>query len=211
MRKRFRDRETWLAGRGVGIGASEAACAIGESPFMTPVKLWRLKTGIDEAPDLSSNPAVERGNRMEGAIRNLFAANHPEYKVEYNQFDIIFQKQRPWLFATLDGELVSKSNERGILEIKTAEPKGKSGWAVWNNGSIPQHYYIQILHQMLATGFDYAILCGLLYKQDGDMELVEREFLRTECQSDMEWLLAEETKFWKHVTDGTMPPMPINI
>ena len=64
------------------------------------------------------------------------------------------------IFATLDGDLTEKDNGRkGILEIKTTEIKRQSQWKEWSGTpAIPQHYYVQVLHQLLATGYDFAIV-----------------------------------------------------
>ena len=114
VREEFHDRESWLEGRQrIGIGASEAAAVCGISSWMTPVELWKIKTGQKKPKDLSGNPAPERGHRLEPAVREIFAAQHPELTVDYHEFDILHQEERPWLFATLDGELLKENRERG--------------------------------------------------------------------------------------------------
>ena len=105
VRLTFPDRPQWLAGRGRGIGGSEAAAAIGRSPWKTALTLWKEKTGAQAAPDLGGNEAVELGRRMEPAIRDFFMAQYPGYELYYGAYDILYQSDRPWLFATLDGEL----------------------------------------------------------------------------------------------------------
>ena len=85
----YPDRASWLAGRTEqGIGASECAAAVGRSPWMTQAELWQIKTGQKESKDLSDNDAVERGNRMEDAIRYFYACAHPEYTIEYHPYDL---------------------------------------------------------------------------------------------------------------------------
>lgn len=237
----FENREEWLAGRLRGIGGSEAAAACGMSPWMTPMELWRLKCGAEKPKDLSDNAAVQQGVRMEPALRSFFQATHPELRVDYHQFDILYQSDRPWLFATLDGEieddrlvdtkpgtmrLVNKTTgetvlgswegkisviKHGILEIKTATPNGKAGWAKWADGAMPQNYYIQILHQLLATGYDFAYLFAALYSMNGDITLREYEIQRADVESDLKWLLDKETEFWRHCEDGTLPSMPLTL
>lgn len=202
-------REDWLRMRGIGIGASEAAAAIGLSPWQTPLELWRLKSGVSEPKDLSGNPAVEQGNRMEPLLRAFYIGTHPEYQLEYHPYDMIYQDDRPWLFATLDGELIGENGSRGILEIKTATPNGKAGWEKWANGNMPQNYYIQTLHQMLATGYDFVRLFAALYSMKGDITLREFEIEREDAEEDMQWLLEQETEFWRKVENGIMPAMPL--
>ena len=165
-RLHFENREDWLEGRMQGIGASEAAAVVGVSPWMTPL-------------ELSGSVAVSRGVRMEPVLRDLYAAMHPHYTVDYHAYDILYQEDRPWLFATLDGEVTDDQGRRGILEIKTSSPNGKLGWAKWD-GQIPLHYLTQILHQMLATGWDFVDLLASLENMDGDLSIRTYRFERTE-------------------------------
>lgn len=209
VRESFPDRESWLQGRCAGIGASNAASAIGQSKWRSNVKLFRLITGKEKGGELIGNTSVEFGNRAEPVMRELFKLKHPEYTVEYHQYDILSQDNLPWLRATLDGDLWADSPKRfgqnkGILEIKTATLKTKQQWEEWN-GKMPQHYYIQCLHQLLATGWDYVWLFALLM---GNSEWVIREFLinRDDVEDDLAWLLAEEKKFWGYVERNEEPP-----
>ena len=203
------NREEWLAARQIqGIGASEAAAIVGLSPWMSKNELWYIKTGKKIAKDLSGNAAVEQGIRMEGAIRTVFAARHPEFQVEHHAYDILYQTERPWLFATLDGEITESFADSSVkkypLEIKTSTPRGKADWDKWSDGKIPDNYYIQILHQMLATGWEKAYLTAFLYGKE-DIIIREYDFLRKDCEADLNWLLKEETEFYKSVVSGQKP------
>lgn len=204
IRRRFETREEWLEGRGEGIGASDAAAVVGMSPWKSSLALWREKVGKAAPKDLSGSSAVEQGNRLEPALRTLFAAMHPELAVEYHQFDILSQAERPWLFATLDGELTDGEGRRGILEIKTSTPTNAAHWKDWD-GQIPRHYYLQILWQLLSTGWDYVFLFACLFNRDGDATVRTYKFERADCERDLDWLLPKAEVFWKHITDGTMP------
>lgn len=213
MQKRIKcvNREDWLSMRGMGIGASEAAAAVGMSPWQSPIDLWKLKSGVSEPKDLSGNAAVAQGVRMEPAIRDFYAATHPEYQLEYHPYDMIYQDDRPWLFATLDGELTDESGKHGILEIKTATPNGKAGWDKWANGNMPEQYFCQCCHQLLATGYDFVRLFAALYSMNGDITLREYEIERADIEEDMAWLLEQETEFWRKVENGIMPAMPLTL
>lgn len=236
----YPDRASWLAGRAErGIGASEAAAVCGMSPWTTKNELWELKRGIRKAKDISDNAEVQRGVNMEGAVRDFFSALHPEYSIEYHPYDILFQEERPWLFSTLDGEItecgwkgppegtrhiyipaggepVEKPVGRvpfvrhGILEIKTASPNGKASWATWE-GKVPDHYYAQLCHQLLATGYDFAILQAALWTRSGDVILREYRFDRADCEEDSTWVLAQEEEFWESVQTGKRPGAPIRF
>ena len=205
----YNDRESWLAGRGKSIGASEAAAAIGMSPFESPYELWARKTGRVPAKDLSGNSAVEYGNRLEPALRTLFQAEHPEFELDYHQFDVLYQHERPWMTATLDGELIDvEDGTKGILEIKTSSVSKKAQWDAWRD-AIPTHYMCQVCQQLYVTGWDFVVLYAKLKKLNGDSELREYRIERREHEEDIRWLVSEIDKFWELVKTGTPPPITL--
>jgi hypothetical protein len=54
-------REDWLAIRKQGIGASDAAAAVGLNPYQSPLELWMIKTGRDgDMPKLIPTMKVPR-------------------------------------------------------------------------------------------------------------------------------------------------------
>lgn len=211
-RLHFETREEWLAARGRGIGASEAAAAVGDSKFCSRLELWERKTGRLPEADLSGNEAVQRGIRMENALREWFKASHPELEVSHHPYDMLFQPERPWLYATLDGEFTHRESKRtGVVEFKTSTPRGKAGWDEWN-GRVPGGYYDQILHQHLATGETWFYLLAALWTMEGDVIIREYEWDADEgFRADAEWLLDGEELFWGYVQSGQRPPEPIRL
>lgn len=206
-RQRFKDREAWLLGRREhkGIGASEAAGVVGLSNWTSPTRLWREKRGLESPKDLSDNEHVRFGSAAEEHLRALFMLEHPELGLSYHAFDFLFQAERPWLRCTLDGELLERASlERGILEVKTAELISREDRAAWD-GRIPDHYLCQVLHQFLATGFDFAYVYAMLRGPDGRAELRTYYFRKEHYKKDIEWLLEQEEKFWLKVETGAMP------
>lgn len=203
-------REKWLEARKSGIGASEAACIVGLSPYKNNVQLWKEKTGRQEAPDISDNPRVKYGTEAEMHLRALFSLDFPQYKVSYDPFGMIRNNpEMPFAFATLDGELTEiGTGKRGVLEIKTTEINRANQWSEWN-GRIPQHYYVQVCHQLLSTGYDFAVLKAQIKHvgKDGLICLTTRHYLmdRDDLQHDMEWLAEREKSFWSCVESGKMP------
>lgn len=203
--------EEWLKARLAGIGASEASAIIGCNPYMNNQELWRIKTGRKKAPDISSNAHVAYGHAAEAPIRELFALDYPQYEVSYGgAFDMVFNSEYPWLFATLDGRLVERENERrGILEIKTTEILRSMAREKWKDG-IPDNYYAQICHQLLATGWDFAVLHAQLKRVwDGEVKTTRQSYFieRAEVQGDLEYLLEQEINFWDCVTNDREPPL----
>ena len=152
-------RESWLEGRQeLGIGGSDAAAVCGLSPWTSPVELWKIKTGQKKQKDISANAAVERGVRMEPALRELYAAMNPQIRVEHYPYDILAQSERPWLTATLDGELTDENGRHGILEIKTGQTMKKVDYEKWADGNVPIYYLAQTQWQLLATGWGFVDL-----------------------------------------------------
>ena len=206
QRIKSRTRKEWLEKRrATGIGASEASAALGMNPWLSNTELYDVVTGRKEPKDLSGNEMAEFGSKAEQYLRGLFAVQHPEYEVEYHPYDMLYQDERPWLFCTLDGELVGKDGKRGILEIKTASIGKKSQAAEWD-GKIKDTYYIQILSQMLSTGYDFVWVIAMLRRLDGSSELRQYRFDRAECEEDLKYLEDKLDEFYGYVERGEEPP-----
>lgn len=209
---KLNNRDEWLKTRNSqGIGGSEAGTVIGMNKYMNNVELWEMKTGRREAPDLSGNEAVQFGKFAEPHLRELFKQDYPEYSVDYHEFDIHVNDKYPFIFATLDGELTRTDGVKGILEIKTTTIRKHSQWDEWDK-KIPDSYYAQILHQLAATGWQFAILKAYIrYYSDGELKITIRHYTidRREVESDIEWLISEEEKFWQAVKEDRRPPLKL--
>ena len=207
---KINSREEWLKARQAqGIGGSEAGALIGVNKYQTNVDLWELKTGRKEPPDLSNNSAVQFGKFAEPLLRELFKQDYPEYLVDYHEFWLYVNDKYPFIFATLDGELTAPDGSRGILEIKTTTIQNKMQWEQWD-GRVPDSYYVQILHQLAATGWDFAILKAYIrYHVDGEVRISIRHYRieRSEEQNNIDYLIAAEKKFWKQVQNDEKPDL----
>ena len=89
-------RSEWLAKRKSYIGGSEAACIVGMNPYQSNVDLWELKTGRKKAEDISDNPYVRYGTEAEKHLRELFALDYPQYKVEYVEHNMWLNTDYPF-------------------------------------------------------------------------------------------------------------------
>lgn len=205
------NEEEWHKARSQGIGASEASAIVGCNPYMTNVDLWHIKTGRKTAPDISSNAHVAYGHAAEAPLRQLFALDYPEYDVVYGgAFDMVRNPEYPWLFATLDGRLTERSTGRlGVYEGKTTEILRSIAREKWKDG-VPQNYYVQLLHQLLASGWDFARLHAQLKRVwDGEIICTRKTYPieREEVKDDLDYLLEQEIKFWGYVERDEMPPL----
>ena len=199
--KEITNHEDWLAARLNGIGASESSAILGMNPYMSNVDLWKIKTGRKKSKDISSNDHVSYGHKAEAPLRELFSLDYPHLEVTYlGEFDMVFHPKYPFLFATLDGRLLDKSTgKKGVYEGKTTEILRSMQKEKWND-QIPQNYYIQVLHQLIVTGWDFAYLNAQLkriYKGEPRTEVRRYLFERDSLLDDMNYLLEKEVEFWE--------------
>lgn len=205
-RIQFDSMEEWLVNR-KGIGGSDASAILGLNPYKTNQELWMEKKGQMSPVDISGKSYVKYGNDAEPLLRALFALDYPEYKVEYYDNNMIINKKYPWAHASLDGELMDPDGRRGILEIKTTNILQSMQWEKWDN-RIPDNYYIQILHYLLVTEYDFVVLKAQLRRvRDGEVRLTTKHYHieREEVLSDIKMLKEEEEAFWHSLQRGQKP------
>ena len=204
----YRSRKGWLDNR-TGIGGSDAACILGLNPWTTNLDIFNYKTGRDKAPDISKKEAVKFGHDAEAAIRRLYALDHPDYKVNYKPNNSWTNNAYPFAQASLDGWLNDKDNRLGILEIKTTEIQRDRDWDKWK-GSIPQNYYIQVLHYMMILEASFAELRAYIkYTTQGEKRVAIRDYHieRADVEEDINYLMEKEKEFWECVEKNTPPAL----
>lgn len=207
----------WLQERRKGIGGSDASAVLGLNPYKTNVQLWEEKTGRrSEGESISNLDCVKYGKAAEAHLRELFKLDYQQYRVDYDEFFIHHNAEYPLIAATLDGVLTDTiTGRRGVLEIKTSEISSAAQNFEWKDGKIPDSYYIQCLHQLLATGFDFVILKAQLKYQYGDsVRITTKHYTieREEVKDDLDMLLKEEIKFWtEYVEKDIRPPTKLTI
>lgn len=202
-------RSEWLEKRKSYIGGSEAACIVGMNPYQSNVDLWELKTGRRKAEDISDNPYVRYGTNAEGFLRELFRLDYPQYNVEYVENNMWLNSDYPFAHASLDGWLTDRDGRKGVLEIKTASMQNAAAKERWNN-RIPDNYYIQVLHYLMVTGFDFAILkAQLKWDIDGDVMCQTKHYVieREEVEDDISVLIDAERRFCEYLVTDKRPPL----
>ena len=202
-------REEWLKCRCGGIGGSDAGCVVGQNKYRTNQELWRQKVGIEVAKDISDKPSVAYGKKAEEHIRALFALDYPQYCIDYHEYRMYCNDKHHFIYATLDGEIYESNVMRGILEIKTTTIQNHVQWNEWDGG-IPNSYYVQVLHQLIATDLKFAILRAYIrYYKNSELNATVRDYRidRSDVEDDINWLINKEVEFWKHVQSKTEPPL----
>ena len=202
-------REEWLQARAGRIGGSDASAILGMNPYRTNIELWQIKTGQLVPEDISDKPYVKYGTEAEQYLRELFKLDFPEYQVCYEENNMFLNDKYPFGHASLDGWLIDQNGRQGIWECKTTNILQSMQKEKWDH-RIPDNYYIQILHYLLITEFDFAILKAQLKSEFGGEIYIQTKHYkieRSEVQADIDLLEASERKFWKQVQERRRPDL----
>lgn len=205
----FKSREEWLAARLGRIGGSDAAAIMGLNPYKTNVELWEEKAGLQRPEDLSDKSYVKYGIAAEEHLREMFKLDFSEYQVFYENDNMWLNDRLPFAHASLDGWLVDQGGRRGILEIKTTNILQSMQKEKWID-RVPDNYYIQLLHYLMVTEFEFAVLkAQLKFDYSGDIVLNTRHYKveRSEVEADIEYLQSAEEIFWRRLQSGHKPAL----
>jgi putative phage-type endonuclease len=186
-------REQWLDIRQLGIGSSDAAVAVGLSPYKCPLTLWLEKTARKAPEDISQKEAVLWGVELEPVLAQVYA-KRTGYKVR--RVNAVLQHpERTFMLANLDREVVGHPDGPGILEIKTASYHSAPQW----EEGVPVAYQCQVLHQLAVTGHAWAEVAVLIGGQDFRIYRIERD------EEKIGDLIRREAQFWQQVRQDWQP------
>lgn len=136
----------WLAYRLAKRNASESAAVLGLSPWTTPYQLWLQKTGRHVQP---VTHAMQRGTDLEPAARLAY-----EERTGLIMQPLVLEAGE--YSASLDGMTLEGDL---VLEIKCPARGCRSNlWQDVGAGSVPDHYMIQVQHQLMVSGAEQAHL-----------------------------------------------------
>lgn len=193
------------------IGGSDAAAVLGLNPYKTNEELWKEMVGIKEPIDISDKPYVIYGIKAEEHIRAIFALDHPEYKVEYFGDNMLLNDKYPFAHASLDGELTEiETGRKGIFECKTSELFGSMHKEKWDGEHIPDNYYIQVLHYLMVTEYEFVELRAQIKSVwNQRIRLITKDYHieREDVTEDIEILKKEEYEFIKSVKQRKQPAL----
>ena len=187
-------QDEWLAMRKRGIGGSDAAAALGLSPWKSPVQLYAEKTGEIDTPPMTSE-AVYWGTKLESVVADRFAELNPDVKVEPVKA-ILVHPEHTFMIANLDREITLPDGSKGVLEIKTANARQADKW---EDDNVPVNYTLQVNHYLAVTGYQFAWIACLLGGQQYVQRYIERD---DELINDM---TKKESEFWACVVNRTPP------
>lgn len=189
-------RDDWLDVRRQGLGSSDAAAAVGLSPYRSPLELWAEKTGMARLPQ--PDPQDDTQPVYWGTLLEPIVAAHYTRRTgrRIRKVNAVLQHpEHPWMLANLDREVIGVP-EVQILECKTA---GVQGARLWQDG-VPEHVQLQVLHQLAVTGKRAADVIVLIGGQELRIHRIERD------EQAIAHLIALEAAFWRCVEERRPPP-----
>lgn len=180
------------AKRLTGLGGSDAGVLAG-NPWKTPYQLWLEKTGLYRED--RDSEAMYWGRILEEPVAKRYCEVTGR---KVRRQPMLRHKQHEWMIANVDRQIVGDPRGPGVLEVKTS---GAFGVTVSDEDDVPDHYYGQIQHYLLVTGYAWGAFAWLVGGQ------VFRTF---EVQADAEYhaeLFRIEQEFWQRVLDEDPPPV----
>lgn len=207
--KTFASREEWLAARTSYIGGSDISAVLGLNPWMSNIDLWEIKTGRKKQKDISETPIVKYGTEAEKHLRALFALDHPEYEVFYEENNMWNNDKYPWAHASLDGYLTEKeTGRRGIWECKTSLVNSYAQLNdKWKN-RIPPTYYAQVVFYLMVTEFDFVHLTAQIrFGFSENKETREYHIERNEVLDDIELIATKGAEFAQMIKKDRRPSL----
>lgn len=181
--------EEWLAKRREGVGGSDAAAAVGLSPWDTQYSLWADKRGL-VGPKKVTDP-MKWGTRFEEPIGLGFAE---DTGIAVTRYPVMLRsKLYPWAQVNLDFLTADAS---GVVECKNI---GRDFEKEWDDGNVPDHLGLQGQHELAVTGLDYLWFAAVISGNVPRYIRVERN------QSLIDDLMEQERVFWELVVANTPP------
>lgn len=196
--KSFNTRKEWLNARKGTIGGSDAACVIDRNPYRS--KQMFIESLTNEVV-VKDNQAMAYGRDAEDLIRQLWDLdNNKKYHTFHMPNTTFISKENDKMSFSPDGILIENKTKRfGIWECKTTLAKNKNDLELWDN-QIPNQYYIQCLHGLLVTNFDFVILTAKIKVYEKEFKryysiIKDYKIERSECLDDLEFLKNSEFEF----------------
>lgn len=196
--------------RHAGLGASEAAAALGLDPYRAPGDVWLDKRG--DPYEVPQNLAMRVGQFLEEPVARLYAertgyrvqrhrAACPEHtKLHREAFcrrSAVFDEELPWLYAHLDRIVRGQR----VVEIKTHAGSGDE-WGPDGTDQVPLRVAVQATLQMRLAKLARADVVAFLWGRDLRIYSLQRDPL-------LEAQLVEALRhFWDwSVVAGNPPPI----
>lgn len=185
------NRDEWLEHRMNFIGGSDAAAALGMSPWKSQFTLWCEKTRREVNDE--DNESMRIGRDLEEYVADRFceATGKKVRKSKYSYQS----KEYPFMHANVDRLVIG---EDAGLECKTTSALTRTKY---DKGDIPIQYYLQCMHYMAVTGKKKWYIAVLVMGVGFYWFEVERN------EEEIKILCEKEQEFWGYVLEDRNPPI----
>lgn len=190
-RVQTKSRDEWKALRKKYIGGSDAAAIVGMNPWSSPYAVWAEKLG--KVPEFEGNLETDVGAYLEDFIAKRFEQETGKRVRKENRS--IFNDKYPWAIANVDRLIVG---EDAGLECKFTDSLNLKRY---KHGEYPERFYAQCVHYLSVTGKKRWYLAVLIGNKEFKWFCIERD------EEEIATLMQEEESFYRHMVDGTEPPV----
>jgi YqaJ-like viral recombinase domain len=195
------NREEWLTRRRQNVNASEAAALFGPEihPFLTPYKLWALKSG--KLGDETDNPTLRRGRLFEPVVVSILREDYPNWEINSSRHYVWDDSTR--LGCTPDVHATRPENAygSGVIQIKTVGQFAfKRRWRDEHGEiAVPTWVAVQASIEAYLTGASWAGVAAMKLG-DGGIEVIYVDIpLKPHLIHKIEDLVGE---FWRRVAEN---------
>jgi len=194
-------KQEWLKFRRSGIGASDISAIAGINPWHSPIDVYLDKKGLSKD---QGNEKMKWGNLLEQPVADEFAVLEQVKVQRVNA--ILRHKEKPFLLTSLDRVIrqngsplpIFAEHGNGALEVKT------TGWGQsWENGNVPDYYFIQLQWELHISGLQWGRFATLI---SGQELLITPVIMADKQVAEKLQYLAE--KFWHNHVEKSVVPEP---
>ncbi len=184
--------DPWLEWRSNGVTATDIPVILGLSPYKTVWQLWAEKTGQINTPDLSNNPNVQRGVKMEDTVRQLTEERYDDILLPLCGECVDY----PILRASFDGVDL----EHEVYEFKC--PSDRVFDELQELGKKSETYELyeaQVHAQCVVSGNPKGKL--IFFKEGEDLLIFDVLLTKAKCKT----IIKEAKVFWDQIQTKTPP------
>jgi putative phage-type endonuclease len=196
------DKKSWLELRSKNINSTDVAALFGISPYLTKFELWHRKKRGDVV-ELEENKRMKWGSVLQDTIAAQIAKDQGWNirRMDEYIFDKLLRVGSSFDFHI---DRTVENENPGLLEIKNVDGLiFRDQWTVDDNGNIqgPLHIELQVQHQLLVSGREYAYIGALVGGND------EKLIYRKRDKAVISAIRVAVCDFWDSI-DANTPPEP---
>jgi predicted phage-related endonuclease len=196
-RRQITDREQWLEWRKYVVGASEAPALFDAHPFLTKLKLFMIKSGMEF--ENIDTPVMRRGRWYEPAVGAAVREKFPDWKIE--PANCFLHDSTVRIGASPDFYILDDPRGRGVLQAKTVTWKSLEN--NWDGGKqVPLWIQLQLATEMLLDDAPFGATAALVVDAWNPEVFVIPQERHAAAE---EKILRAVKKFWDDVAAGVEP------